>query len=118
MNEEIDRNPPPILPTPAALALQTGKWIGLKWGPLGLLVTFIISAFSGISYLLWNANAAQQAEFTKERKEDKAVIIAMTQTVTKTLADTADSNDKLSQSIDRHSKAIDELQRTIERRNP
>lgn len=118
MSDEPDKKPSVIVTDPASLAIHTGKWIGMKWGPLGLLVTFIILAFAAISYLLWNANASQQAEFTKERKEDKAVIIAMTQTVTKTLADTADSNDRLSDSIDKHSRAIDELQRTIERRNP
>lgn len=103
---------------PASVVLQTGKWIGAKWGPVGLLVAFIILAFTGIGWLLWTASSAQQAEFTKERKEDKAVIIAMTQTVTKTLGDTADSNEKLSSSIDKHSRAIEDLQRSIERREP
>lgn len=107
MSGEVDKKSSVIVAaSPAAFVVETGKWIGLKWGPVGLLVMVIILIFTGVIYFLVKFMDAQNAE----RREDKATIIAMTATVTKVAADSADSNDKLS-------KSIDDLRRTIDRRD-
>lgn len=95
---------------PVTAGINAGKWVGMKWGPVGVLVMVLIGAFSVAIWFL----VAFMNDQTKERREDKVVIVQMTEKVTRTLADTAMSNDKLSDSIDKHSEAIEDLQKTME----